>query len=167
MKLLIKLKEWLVKACVYNFAISFSFFVLDMLFRASENNMNKGVLTLGQYALFFVFSFFIAVCAEIFKIEMISKVARLFIHFAVFGTGVILIFLFWNKAGRNIESWATDKIFVFIFLYAFLYFAVYGIAKLFKLFLAPAIKRVFSAEVTPTAKPAETKKKDNYQNRFQ
>lgn len=165
MKFLLKLKEWLVKACVYNFAISFGFFVLDALFRASENNANKGVLTLGQYALFFVFSFFIAVCAEIFKIEMISRVARLFIHFGVFGTGLILIFLFWNQVGRNIESWPADKIFVFIFLYAFLYFAIYGICKLFSFFVAPHIKRIFSAEAETVVKP-ETKKKENYQNRF-
>ena len=163
MNFLIRLKQWFIKACVLDVVIAFIFYAIATAIAKSEAIADGAMdFEFAQYVLLLLFSFYAAVIHDIFKIDPLPYIAKLFIHAVAFTTGLFLLYFYmFNKGNGGIPD--GGRSFAMIFVILFSYFIVYGITKLVSRLLWPQIKKRL-----PSSRISESKntQKEEYQSRF-
>ena len=162
MNFLIRLKQWFIKACVLDVAITFIFYAIATAIAKSEAITDGAMdFEFAQYVLLLLFSFYAAVIHDIFKITPLPYIARLFIHSVAFTTGLFLLYFYMFNKGNG-GTPGGDRSFAMIFVILFSYFIVYGIVKLVLLFIWPQIRKRLPSH----ASESKNTQKEEYQSRF-
>ena len=135
----------------YQLFISLAFYAFSTIYAYISGYGEMGI-PFSQYALLLLFSFVLALLGLVFHITAFPKYARRLIHFAVSLLAFILIFFFTGKISADFS-----RVFIMMVVFTAIYFAVLGIAALFRKLLGD------SSQSTADKKKTE---KEPYQPMF-
>ena len=116
----------LTQGCVICTAITVAF----CLFIKCCHTLSEAAMTLTQYLIILLFSLLVAGANQLFRLPVLPLFAKLLIHCAALCLAFCAVFIGFSKITVTSPSVVFAVIFIFIFVYAVIAGAVFGIRRL-------------------------------------